>query len=306
MIETWTVVALTAIALLPPPGDASAGKAPTAGRARRVDAPATTVERGRGALERAPAPFAAAPWYSSVGQLHNLDASGHDLEMRCDQQLLTSRIGARERVLLVDPARAGCTVKVVDTGRTLTLPAGSGIELVIENGALRQTAVPLVWSVHFASYGNVQSWPSGLVRQWAQRATASSEYSTAGWSAQQATGAPTLAACADSSSAWTTKSMSSPQPEWIELRYASRVRAVGARLYVTLTPGAVRRIEGKTGAGWETLWQGTDPTASCPAVLELKFNEEIDTDTLRVALDTSQQSYWFELDAVELLGKPLR
>jgi len=307
MIGTWSAIAWLALAWQPQPAPAAASKAPPAERAKRTGAPAPSAAAAQGAAsadavaERSDE-YAPVPWSSATGHLQNLDAGGHDLELACGQQLFTARIGSRQQVLLVDPLRGGCTLKIVDSGRSLLLPAAASFDLVIENGTPRQIAQPLIWNLRLASYGNVSSWPTGLTRQWAQTAKASSEYSTASWSGMQATGAPTLTACADSGSAWTTKSQTSAQPEWIELRYPSKVRAIGARLYVTLTPGAVRKIEGKTASGWETLWQGNDPTASCPAVLELKFNEEIDTDTLRIVLDTSKQSYWFELDAVELLG----
>ena len=41
-----------------------------------------------------------------------------------------------------------------------------------------------------------------IIRQWASWADASSEYSSSGWSAMQATGAPNVENCGDDSNAW--------------------------------------------------------------------------------------------------------
>ena len=239
---------------------------------------------------------------TQTGRLVNADDNGYHLELTCGASLYTSSIEAKETVLLALPANVGCTLKVVETQKSLLLQ-GLPLSVRIAGGAPLHPLRFLPWQVQMRTYGVAGTWPEGLVRQWAASATASSEYSEDGWSARQATGAPDTHACGDIVTAWTTKEAKDTQHQWLELRYPQKVRAIGARLFITNAPGALYEVQGRTGSGWETLWRGTDPTASCPAVLEIRFAEEIDTDTLRIVLDLSRQETWFEVDAVELLGQ---
>jgi hypothetical protein len=275
-------LALVLLALAPAPGAAD------------VDPP-----RGSEAarfLEPAPA---GAP---ATGRVVNRDKMDHRLILTCGAQRFEAPVAAGETVLLAQPVAVGCilTVDQPGAGYEVRSPA---LDLRIDGGAVVDTLRALTWTPVVATFGHTGPWPDDAVRQWARSADASSEYSPDGWSAKQATGAPDTPGCGDIRTAWATRDARSDKPEWLELRYAQKVRAIGARILVTNAPGAVREVQAHTGSGWETVWKGSDPTDTCPAVLGVRFQEEVDTDGLRILLDTSRQTTWFEVDAVELIGK---
>ena len=237
-----------------------------------------------------------------TGRLTNRDAAAVTLKAACGGQLWQARVGAKQTVLLGPPLAVGCVLQA--PGGEFPILAAV-LELELDGGVVRSVATPLAWEPVVAVGGEDGPWPDDAVRQWADRATASSEYSPEGWSARQATGAPNTPTCGDIQTAWATRTAQSANPEWIELGYPKKVRAVGARLYLTLTPGAVREVQARIGSGWETVWKGADPADACPAIFAVKFAEEVDTDGLRIVLDTSGNSTWSELDAVELIGRAL-
>lgn len=234
----------------------------------------------------------------------NLDASTRELELVCGESLWRAPIGAGQTAKLGGIGGPGCRIEVVGSAHSVWISADTG-DMEIRDGLIQERVPSLAWSPVRPAAGYVGSWPADTASQWATRASASSEYTTTQWSAMQATGPPNVPQCGDHPNAWATREARSTEPEYIELRFAKRVRARGARLHVTLTPGAVVEVQALAGKNWETVWSGSDPTSVCPAVFVVKFSEEVDTDSLRVVLDTSNLSNWFELDAVELLGAPL-
>lgn len=96
----------------------------------------------------------------------------------------------------------------------------------------------------------------GLLHQWAQGATASSEYEEERWSARQATGRPDAEAGGDRATAWASKEADGTV-EWLELEYALELRPRRIRIHETYNPGAVVKVEARGGDGvWRTLWTG--------------------------------------------------
>jgi len=143
------------------------------------------------------------------------------------------------------------------------------------------------------------------LRQWAESATASSEYGNPQWSAMQATGAPNTMTAGDHQTAWAMRQQNGGA-EWLELTYALPVRATRVRVRETYNPGAVVRIEGKGAEGkvW-VLWEGRDPTTKSPGWLDVRFAPtKAPIRTIRVHLDTTLKNGWSEIDAVELIGEP--
>jgi hypothetical protein len=82
--------------------------------------------------------------------------------------------------------------------------------------------------------------------QWAIQATASSTYNdaqgTAGWSANQATGAPNVDKYGDDGAAWTSKTPDGGI-EWLDLKYPRPVHATEVRVRESCGSGAVIKIE---------------------------------------------------------------
>ncbi|MDP3069289.1 MAG: hypothetical protein Q8N18_03325 [Opitutaceae bacterium] len=144
--------------------------------------------------------------------------------------------------------------------------------------------------------------------QWAVAAKASSEYRTTNYGANQATGAPNVRAYGDSGNAWAPKTENAGL-EWLELSYASPVRATGARVVQNFNPGAIVQIAfiDATGAVAAT-WQGPDATPYPPrqiGVLEIKLPTAAPAIAkLKLTLDTQRIKGWNAIDAVAILGEP--
>jgi hypothetical protein len=144
--------------------------------------------------------------------------------------------------------------------------------------------------------------------QWAISAKASSEYRATNYGANQATGAPNVRAHGDSGSAWTPKTEDGGA-EWIELTYATPVRATGVRVVQSFNPGAVVKIELIDAAGaTSSVWTGPDATAYARGqigVLEIKFPASAQrVAKVRLTLDTKRVPGWNAIDAVGLTGEP--
>ena len=135
--------------------------------------------------------------------------------------------------------------------------------------------------------------------QWASGATASSEYSTSGWSANQATGAPNTDKCGDINTAWAPRSSGS-DPEWLKLSFTTPVLATGVRVHETYNAGSLSRVDLVDTSGQShTVWTGTDST-SCPGWFEITF-PKTEYPVNAVILHTKIAG-WEEIDAVELIG----
>ena len=144
------------------------------------------------------------------------------------------------------------------------------------------------------------------VSQWAVAATASTEYGSTGWSAQQATGSPDVTAYADDQLAWTPE-LEDGTIEWLDLRYEQAVVPTAVSIHESFSPGFVTKVEAfdTAAATWITLWEGADPTPTggpgifTPALAKI----DLAVDRIRVTIDTDVPD-WNQIDAVELVGAP--
>jgi len=142
--------------------------------------------------------------------------------------------------------------------------------------------------------------------QWAIQATASSTYGdaqgTAGWSANQATGAPNVDKYADDSNAWTSKTPDGGI-EWLDLKYPKPVHAEEVRVRESFGSGAVIKVEifDEQGAP-HTVWAGNDPTTDLNYLMVKFPKTTFKTDRVKVTLATNVVPGWNEIDAVQLVG----
>ena len=152
------------------------------------------------------------------------------------------------------------------------------------------------------------STPGQVIRQWAISAEASSEYSSDGWSAMEATGAPDVDTCSDSPRAWASRA--SNTEEYLVLFYETPVNPTELTIYQTYNPSQVVEIlfidtDGET---W-VLWYGEPEELShCPDVWthSIELDEVFYTDTVVIWVDQSILGLgWAEIDAVELVGYPM-
>jgi hypothetical protein len=151
-----------------------------------------------------------------------------------------------------------------------------------------------------ASQADAEQAPPALLVQYASLATASSQWSATEYSAMQATGAPEHAGeCVEDVTNWSPSSESS-DPEWVELVYATPVRATAVAVHEQITAPFVTRVELRgLDDALRTVWEGTDATA-CGATLDLAFAARpyfADTVLVRTAAPAFE-----EIDAVRLEG----
>ena len=142
--------------------------------------------------------------------------------------------------------------------------------------------------------------------QWAIQATASSAYNdaqgVAGFSANQATGAPNVEKYGDNDAAWTAKTPDGGI-EWLDLKYPKPVHATEVRVRESNASGAVIKIEFYDEQGVaHAVWQGNDPTTELNYLMVKFPKTTFKTDRVKVTLATNVVPGWNEIDAVQLVG----
>jgi hypothetical protein len=187
------------------------------------------------------------------------------------------------------------------TAPTASAPAsapGSG-----DAGASAETTAKMAAAEWALKQDEIKRDPNG---QWAIQATASSTYNdaqgTAGWSANQATGAPNVDKYGDDGAAWAPKTPDSGI-EWIDLRYPRPVHATEVRVRESCGSGAVIKIEVYDEQGQaHAVWQGNDPTTELNYLMVKFPKTAFKTDRVKVTLATNVVPGWNEIDAVQLVG----
>jgi hypothetical protein len=136
------------------------------------------------------------------------------------------------------------------------------------------------------------------VKLWAVTATASSEYSSAEWSAMQATGTPNVAGgCNEDGNAWSPLTDGS-DPEWLEVRYAQASKTTGIAIYESAQGGFVYQIDLIDTVGtYHTVWTGTDGTRCGGSLAPIWPETPYDVIGARVY---TRIAGWEEIDAVSL------
>lgn len=146
--------------------------------------------------------------------------------------------------------------------------------------------------------------PDNELRQWAARATASSQYGSDSWSASQATGAPDSQGCGDQRTAWASANGSSQ--ETLTLYFDQPVYPTEIHIHQNLSPGAITRVSlipADSGAPIP-IPNSTNPDTTCPQIFTLRLEGQMTiVNGVMIEVDQSITGYWNEIDAVELVGK---
>lgn len=145
---------------------------------------------------------------------------------------------------------------------------------------------------------------AALLEQWAGSATASSEYTATEWSANQATGQPNVAACADDARAWS--SLEANGVDWLELVYQVSVRPTEIRVHEVFGVSSIVKVEVREGAGtYRTVYTAQPGSQTCPRVLIIPVTGISATvAVVRLSFDQRTLNDWNEIDAVKLIGYP--
>ncbi len=143
---------------------------------------------------------------------------------------------------------------------------------------------------------------SGLVKQWAYKARASSEYSDTLWSANQATGESLANTCGDAPTAWSSKTAT--KREWLELRFEKPVYPTQIRIRESNNPGKIYLVEYQDDKNeFVPIWSGADFTACMDyLVVNFKTKPNAPVNLIRIHIDETDQGNWTQIDAVQLLG----
>src|SRR5271163_4493440 len=171
------------------------------------------------------------------------------------------------------------------------------------NAQAMETTAKLAGAAWALKQDEIKNDPKG---QWAISATASSTYNdaqgNAGWSANQATGAPNVDKYGDDGHAWTSKTPDAGI-EWLDLKYPKPVHAEEVRIRESCGSGAVIKVEtfDEQGAA-HTLWAGNDPTTELNYLLIKTPKTSYKTDHVKITLATNVVPGWNEIDAVQLVG----
>lgn len=132
----------------------------------------------------------------------------------------------------------------------------------------------------------------------------SSQYSSPGYSAEQALGSPDTCACGDSTTAWSPYTRDGSR-EWISVAFNSVAVASGVYVHETSAPGAVVEVEISTSAAdgpmdWNQVYSGAAAAAPCDRWILYPFEATSDVQAVRLTLDSVAVSGWNEIDAIGL------
>jgi hypothetical protein len=147
----------------------------------------------------------------------------------------------------------------------------------------------------------------GLLHQWAQDATGSSQYGEESWSFLQATGAPDTRECGDITTAWA--SATATGQDSLALNFGAAVIPTQINIYQTYNPGSIVFVEIGNLATGESLAvpDSADPPGNtdCPGIFTIDVADvPFAVDTVVIYLDQTIVGVWNEIDAVELVGVP--
>ncbi|MBU0512263.1 MAG: hypothetical protein KKD28_07180 [Chloroflexi bacterium] len=141
------------------------------------------------------------------------------------------------------------------------------------------------------------------IRQWANSATASSQYGSSNWSALQATGAPNVTACADDGDAWAAAK--STTVEWLEVTFAVPVEPTQVNVHISYNPTYITKMEliDLDGVSHQIYGFEARSYSECPTIFSVDMTENgYQASRLKITIDQSTSPSWVEIDAVELVG----
>lgn len=182
-------------------------------------------------------------------------------------------------------------------------PAPAAAPVTNADGSSADTTAKLAAADWAMKQDEIKNDPNG---EWAILATASSSYNDAqgqaGWSANQATGAPNVDKYGDDGKAWTSKTPDAGI-EWLDLKYPKPVHANEVRVRESCGSGAVIKIELFDEGGLaHTVWAGNDPTTELNYLMVKFPKTAYKADRVKITLATNVIPGWNEIDAVQLVG----
>ena len=134
----------------------------------------------------------------------------------------------------------------------------------------------------------------------------SSQWSSGGWNAAQATGAPNTFSYGDIPTAWATSSLNGTL-EYISLGFSTPVYSSGAVIRETYGNGFVYQVDAiDSNNNYLTVWSGSDTSQpGTPVDFALSWaTTSFLTTGLKIYVNTSHNlNAWEEIDSVKLQGQ---
>ncbi|MBN1428066.1 MAG: hypothetical protein JXB07_06745 [Anaerolineae bacterium] len=181
----------------------------------------------------------------------------------------------------------------------------ASLEPALTEMVLTMTAVGPTMEAALATANAEMPAPGGEMRQWANGAIASSEYSDQDWNAMQATGAPNTLTCEDLPTAWA--SGDAGEVASLTLAYSVPVVPSSIEIHQSYAPGSITKVEVVDETGVVTVVYEAQPALleQCPYVQVIPVTGiTAKVMTVIITVDQSAVDDWNEIDAVELIGTP--
>jgi len=145
------------------------------------------------------------------------------------------------------------------------------------------------------------------LRQWASSAEATSEFSSRGWTAEEATGEPNVESCEDNSSAWASEEKDGVDE--LTVFFDSPVIPTELNIHQNFGRGSIDGVELIPEDGSRNIRirdAVDDQDDECPGVFTVEFDDiEDPVIGVIIAVDQRRLEEWNEIDAVELVGIPI-
>ena len=147
-----------------------------------------------------------------------------------------------------------------------------------------------------------------VISQWAISASASSEYSSGDYSAQQATGPATATGCESSTASWTPAAAGGV--ETLTVYFNEPVQPSQINVFVNYDPGTITSLALLTIDNTRlTIPNSAMTDDSCPGIHTVNLAPSLVQDVyatgLEIELNQRTGTKWTEIDAVEIIGASL-
>ncbi|KXK48718.1 MAG: hypothetical protein H3C32_15610 [Anaerolineae bacterium] len=149
---------------------------------------------------------------------------------------------------------------------------------------------------------------TGIIRQWAIEAAASTEYSAEGWSANQALGAPDSSGCRDQATAWA--SLEANDGEYLVVRFEQFVLPTQINVHVVHNTGTIANVL-VANSNFTDRFISVPNSAEgrgspCPNIHSVNVTGiDFAVDSVIIVVNQAASGNWTEIDAVELVGVPV-
>ena len=157
----------------------------------------------------------------------------------------------------------------------------------------------LLWTITVSGQGLQE------VRQWASKATATSQYSEMeGWQAFQATGEPDTLECGDIPTAW--ESATADGQDTLTVMFTEAVFPTEVHIHQNWNPGAIVEVRLVPDDGSEAIvipGSADTDVEDCPHIFSLEIDPGAPlVSAVEIDVDQTITDNWNAIDAVELVG----